>query len=194
MGFPSIFWLIINSIVQIWLFWTSGWICDPLPMLTIILMQRGTMMKIISPQRDFRWGNLKMHGKLVQSGEKKPILRKGTHANFQILGTRTCPGPDFSTTNNQIPAMRGVPDQTFGACRVVSTQRWGHVGNDPKKKNHASSNLYQKRSKHFISRRTRFLDMKPPSGQISFFVSDPKIIGNKLQTPKFVVTNINGLR
>ena len=49
---------------------TSGWICDPLPMLKIILMQRGKMMKLISPQRDFRWGNLKMNGKLVQSGEK----------------------------------------------------------------------------------------------------------------------------
>lgn len=94
------------------------------------------------------------------------------------------------TTNNQIPTrMRGVPEQTV----QLYQRKDGHVGNDQSK--NASLNLYQKRSKHFISRRTRFLDMKPPSGQISFCVSDQKkIIGNKLQTPKFVVTNINGLR
>ena len=80
---------------------------------------------------------------------------------FPNFATRTCPGPDFSTTNNQIPAMRGVPDQTVQLYQGKD----GHVGNDQFFQN-ASSNLYQKRSKHFISRRTRFLDMKTPSGQV----------------------------
>ena len=112
---------------------------------------------------------------------KKPILRKGTHAISTHLGTRTCPGPDFSTTNNQIPAMRGVPDQTFGACRVVSTLSDGNMLEMTNFKNTPPTNLYQKRAPSISYQdEKRVLDMKPPSCQISWFLflTQQKIIGN----------------
>lgn len=67
--------------------------------------------------------------------------------------------------------MRGVPDQTVQLYQGKD----GHVGNDqffqntPPQisiRNGPQRNSYQDEK--------RVLDMKPPSGQISFFVSDPK--------------------